>query len=155
MKQLNSSTISPAATCGDLLIDVVPLLMATVRAESRQFRPSDLSIAQFRALAFIDRHEGTSLSLVAEAIGLTLSSVSKLMEGLVETAYVRQEVCPEDRRRAQLYATGRGRSAMTQARRQMGARLAEYLSSLSDTALEEISTGLLRLQTLFTPPCGH
>ena len=152
MKQLNASTISSAAGCGELLLDVVPLLMATIRVESRDLLPPGLTPPQFRALAFIDRHDGMSLSAVSEVLGLTLSSVSKLMEGLVAAGYVRQEVCPQDRRRAQLHSTARGRSTMLRARKTISGQLAQRLGELPAQAVEEIMSGLQHLHGLFAPP---
>lgn len=151
MKQLNNSTISPEAVCGELLLDVVPLVMAAVRVESRPAKPPELTAPQFRALAFIDRHDGLSLSAVADMLGLTLSSVSKLMEGLVSGGYVRHETCPYDRRRARLHSTARGKATMTRARRQVSRTLAEHLACLSPQQLEETVTGLRHLQSVFRP----
>ena len=73
---------SPAHTARELM-EVVPLVMRTFRAEMRGSRANDLSVPQFRALGFVHRKPGTSLSDVAEHIGLALPSMSKLIDGLV------------------------------------------------------------------------
>lgn len=151
MKQLQNSTISSEAICGDLLLDVAPLVMTTIRASSADFKPPELSIAQFRALAFIDRYAGLSLSAVAEALGLSLSSVSKLMEGLVQMGYVRHEVCPQDRRRARLESTVKGQDEMRRARVHMGRLLATRLSELEPAAIATVTDALLQLRQLFAP----
>ncbi|MEN6546695.1 MAG: MarR family transcriptional regulator [Armatimonadia bacterium] len=151
MQQLNNSTISRAAACGELLMDVVPLLMTIIREEARLIRPADLTHTQFRALSVIDRRDGLSPSELSEMLGLTLSSVSKLMEGLVAQGYVRQEVCPQDRRRAQLHCTPMGHSTMVQARRALAARLAERLSGLTPQAVGVVVAGLRHMQEILAP----
>lgn len=152
VKQLQNSTIETEAVCGDLLLDVVPLVMTAIRARSADIKPAELSIAQFRALAFIDRYAGLSLSAVAEMLGLSLSSVSKLIEGLVQSGYVRHEVCPEDRRRARLESTAKGRTTMRRARAHMREVLATRLLELEPAALVTVTDALLQLQQLFAPP---
>jgi DNA-binding MarR family transcriptional regulator len=152
MKQLNNSTTASSLACGEVLLDVVPLLMAIIREESRAIQPSELTPPQFRALAFIDRHDGMSLSAVSEMLGLTLSSVSKLMEGLVEMGYVRQEICPQDRRRAQLHSTAKGRTTMTRARGKIASHLGDRLEELSPEVVEQTMAALQQLHGLFAPP---
>jgi len=67
--------------CARQVLETVPLVMRTVRAEMRRRRTADLSVPQFRTLNFLNRQAGASLSQVAEHIGLTLPSMSLLVEG--------------------------------------------------------------------------
>lgn len=151
VKQLNNSTkLADRAACSSLLVDIIPLVMATIRAAAVQIQPSELTYPQFRTVAFLDRHPGQSLSNVAEFLGLTLSSVSKLMDGLVGNGYVRHEVCPEDRRRARLYLTAKGQSMMAQARAQIATQLADRLAGLEAPALQTVTEALEHLQMTFT-----
>jgi DNA-binding MarR family transcriptional regulator len=152
MKQLNNSTT--ALACGEALLDLIPLLMAILREESRLIQPPELTPPQFRALAFIERHDGMSMSAVSEMLGLTLSSVSKLMEGLVAEGYVRQEICPQDRRRAQLHATEKGSSTMASARGEVASHLGTRLAELPTDTVVEIMAALQQLHGLFAPPHG-
>ncbi len=83
-------TTSPDA-CAQEILDVVPVVMRSIRAEMRRHRTADLSVPQFRTLAFIDRNADASLSDVAEHIGLTLPSMSKIVEGLVVRKFVTRQ----------------------------------------------------------------
>src|SRR5215217_7612844 len=85
--------------CAAELFEVVPLIMRAMRAEVRRQRAPELSMPQFRALAFIGRNEGAALSDVAAFLGLGLPSTSKLIDGLVEARLVTREIAPGDRRR--------------------------------------------------------
>jgi DNA-binding MarR family transcriptional regulator len=110
-----------AAECAESIVDVVPLVMRAIQAEMRSARTRGLSVPQFRALAYIDYHPGASLSDVAEHVGLTLPSTSKMIDGLVARELVARDVCAVDRRRIALALTERGRSVLDSARRGRGA----------------------------------
>ena len=55
------------------LVEVIPLVMRAIRSHMRANRALDLSVPQYRALGFVVRHPGASLSQVAEHQGLTLA----------------------------------------------------------------------------------
>lgn len=150
MQQLNNSTNdTDSATCADLLIDVVPVVMAALRAQSVLVKPAELSIAQFRAAALLHRYPGQSLSKLAEFLGLSLSSVSKLVDGLVGMGYVRHEVCPEDRRRAHLYLSPKGQSMFARTRAAIARVMAAQLETSTPEARCDVAEGLRQLQAIF------
>jgi DNA-binding MarR family transcriptional regulator len=160
VKQLNNSTISAEAQhVVDLLFDTVPVVMATLRAELRHHRLADLNVAQLRTLFFARRQPGVSPSAVAEHLDLTLSSVSKLVDGLVTRGHLRREVSSEDRRRYCLYVTGSGRVIVSQARRHVGEALLERLNRLDSQALADVTAGVEHLRDVFPPVaparCDH
>ena len=98
--------------CAQEILEVVPAVMRAIRAEMRRHRTADLSVPQFRALAFINGKADASLSDVAEHIGLTLPSMSKIIEGLVTRKLVTRQTHPTDRRRLMLALTARGQTAL-------------------------------------------
>jgi DNA-binding MarR family transcriptional regulator len=138
--------------CAQEILEVVPVVMRTIRAELRRHRTADLSVPQFRALAFIDRNVDASLSDVAEHIGLTLPSMSKIVEGLVHRKLVTRQTHPTDRRRMTLTLTARGQTALHTSRAATRACLAEDLAALSDHQRETIVQALNSLRPVFTPP---
>ncbi len=142
-------TTSPDV-CAQEILDVVPAVMRTIRAELRRHRVADLSVPQFRTLAFIDRQTDASLSDVAEHIGLTLPSMSKIVDGLVMRKLVTRQTHPVDRRRMTLALTARGQTALQASRAATRACLAEDLAALSDHQRETIVQALEILRPLFT-----
>jgi len=70
--------------CAQELMDTAPQIIQSIRVEMRRGRGSDISIPQFRTLRFIQCNPDSSLSNLAEHLGLTLPSVSKLVDGLVK-----------------------------------------------------------------------
>src|SRR5690242_4427095 len=97
------------------ILEIVPIVMRTIRAEFHEERSSDLSVAQFRALAYIKNNDGASLSSLAAHIGLTLPSMSKLIDGLVSRELVIRSSHSADRRKICLQLTGAGRSKLAAA----------------------------------------
>ena len=134
--------------CAKLVMDVAPLVMRTIRAEMRRHRASDLSVPQFRTLAFLSHHEGASLSVVAEHIGLTLPSMSKMIEGLVDRGLVKREMHPDDRRRVTLALTARGQSLFESAHSATQACLAEQIATLSTTDRATVAQAMRILRPL-------
>lgn len=135
--------------CAQEMLDVVPQVMRAIRAEMRRHRTADLSVPQFRTLAFIDRGDQPSLSAVAEHIGLTLPSMSKIVDGLVARKLVTRETHPADRRRLVLALTRSGQTALATSRRATRACLAEELATLSDAERANIVRALETLRPLF------
>ena len=85
--------------CARQVLEAVPLVMLAIRTEMRRHRGSDLSVPQFRVLVYLNRHAGASLSDIAEHMGLTLPSMSKMIDGLVLRGLVLRRTNPADRRR--------------------------------------------------------
>ena len=139
---------APHETAGELM-DVVPRVMRVVRAQMRSHR-ADLSVPEFRTLGFLNGHAGASLGDVADHIGLTLPSISKLVEILVERKLVVREYNRGDRRRVTLALTGRGRAILQSAHGPTEAYLAEMLTALSPAERATVVQAMQVLRPLFT-----
>jgi MarR family transcriptional regulator for hemolysin len=142
--------IVPAETCAQEVLEVVPLVMRAIRTEMRCHR-TDLSVPQWRTLAFIRNHEGTSLSALAENIGLTLPSMSKLVDGLVQRQLVTRETAHHDRRQLTLKLTEVGLAEMRAARSATQSFLARQLAMLTESERQTISQAMACLRPIFTP----
>ena len=123
---------APREECSREILDAVPLAMRTIRAQLRKHSGSALSVPQFRTLLFINRHRGTSISEVADHIGLTLPSMSTLVDGLVARNFVLRRVHEDDRRRMTLTLSERGDAALLSARTGAQAYLTERLKPLPE-----------------------
>src|SRR5437870_1160225 len=98
--------------CASEILEVVPAIMRSIRAEMRSRRAPEVSVPQFRTLALLNRKEAASVSQVAEHLGLTLPSASKLVDDLVDAKLAKRAVDPADRRRVALALTAGGRSKL-------------------------------------------
>jgi DNA-binding MarR family transcriptional regulator len=127
------------------VLDTVPLAMRAIRRELRSQRSSDLSVSQFRILAFLNNKQECSLSALAGHLGLTLPSTSKMVDGLVDRGLVTRQTCAADRRRIALALSEAGNSQLEAALSHTRARLAAQFSSLGS---DECATLLAAMQTL-------
>jgi DNA-binding MarR family transcriptional regulator len=134
--------------CAQEVLDVAPLIMRVVRTEMRSQR-NDLSVPEFRALAFVHRNPATSLSAVAEHVGQSLPTLSNLVEGLVQRRLVVREASTADRRRITLNLTAKGEQIWQSARQETKKRLSERLTPLSAEELTKIAEALQLLRPLF------
>ncbi len=136
-------------TCAHQLMDTAPQILQSVRVEMRRGRGSDISIPQFRTMRFIQRNPDSSLSTVAEHLGLTLPSASKLVDGLVKQKLVTRKESAADRRRLTLMLTQNGTSIVDSARASARIHLANKLKQLSDDELETISQAMQIMYPIF------
>lgn len=141
-------------TCARAILDTVPAIMQAIRVEMRLERMHELSVPQFRTLAYIARHPGCSLSDVADFIGLTLPSMSVLINGLVGEGLVLRESSLIDRRRVMLNLTEAGAAVHTRALNGTMAWLRERLASLSDEECQTVLQVMELLHPLFTVDCA-
>lgn len=132
--------------CTRLIMEVVPRLMRLIRTEMRLHQPGRLSVPQFRTLLFLERHPGTSLSAVAEHLGVARPTASALVERLVQRGLVTRETDPAERRRVALRLTDTGRENLEVARRRTQARLAEKLAAFRPEERAALAAGLRLLQ---------
>ncbi len=133
------------------VLEVVPLVMRNVRLEIQRNPTLGLSVPQFRTLKYIDRHTGASLSDVAEHIGLTLPSMSKLIDGLVARQWVTRKTHAGDRRRMTLSLSAEGRALLKLAHTCTQVGLAQKLETLSANDRAAVARAMRILHPLFSP----
>jgi len=122
--------------------------MRRIRHEMISRTMPGLTVPQFRTLKYLKRNPKTSLSDVAEHLGLTLPSTSKLVQKLVsQKAITRREAT--DRRRVCLSLTASGKEMLAKARIETQQQLAEVLGSLTQDELASLSAALRILNRVF------
>jgi DNA-binding MarR family transcriptional regulator len=114
-----------------VVFEVVPQVMQRIRAEMRRRRGPEISVLQLRALAFLRRNPGATLSLLAEHVGLTLPSMSSQVSGLVARNLIDRSISAEDRRYVTLTLTEQGHSLLETARQGTQESLAKKLANLT------------------------
>lgn len=143
--------MTSADDCARNVLEVVPLVVRTLRATMRRHRGANLSVPQFRSLAYLSREAGASLSAVAEHVGLTLPSMSKMIDGLVARRLVDRGISTRDRRRVTLALSPLGRATLRAARAQTQARVAEMLGALSPAEQATVIRAMRALRPIFEP----
>lgn len=123
---------SPAApaTAGEAVLDTVPLLLWYVRRHMRRHRKG-LSVPQFRVLNKIQDNPDASLSCVAEHLGASLPTASRIVAILVDRGFLARQESRQDRRQMKLTLTPAGRSIVESARRASVAQIDREFSRIS------------------------
>ena len=144
----------PPRDCAAELLEVVPMMMRVIRAKVRAHSSPELSVPQFRALAFLGRNEGAMLGDVASFLVLTLSAASKLVDGLVTTGLVARESDPLDRRKIVLKLTTAGERKFAAVREATADFLTERVAEVSADERACITEAMRTLRGIFSdvPP---
>jgi len=139
----------PVNQCADDLLDVIPLVMRSIRTEMRSHRSPDLTVPQFRTLAFTGINTGATLSDLADHLGLMPPAASKIVDGLVAAGLIERLANKTDRRRIWLALTPAGRVKLENTRLLARKRFAEICSVLTDDECRQISVSMMKLRHLF------
>jgi DNA-binding MarR family transcriptional regulator len=102
----------------------------------------ELTLGQLDCLHAISRLGSPSMSDLSHELGLPPSSVTGLVEKLVDTGKVRRESDPDDRRVVRVALTEKGRKDRDHHRQMRRERLAQLLAELNDEELQALHSAL-------------
>jgi DNA-binding MarR family transcriptional regulator len=145
----NSARSSSASRCASVMLDGLPPVMWFIRCRMRKHRTRGLSVPQFRALALLDRYPTASLSLVAEHLGSSQPSASRLISGLVSRGLVTRRECVADRRQITLLLTPRGKSVLRAAQQATQESVAAEIEKLTGQERATVESAMTILRDLF------
>ena len=106
--------------------------------------------AHHRAIYFIGRNPGITVSELLAILNITKQSLSRVLSALVETGHVEQQTGPEDRRQRLLYLTKTGTELESRLTEVQGRRFARAYREAGMTAVEgfqRVLQGLLDTET--------
>jgi MarR family transcriptional regulator, organic hydroperoxide resistance regulator len=112
---------------------------------SDRMRRGGVSSAHFHLLAMLDRHGEMVMSRVAEALDVSLSNASGLIDRLEERGLVERIRVPDDRRIVLVKLTGTGRKTLGEAevlKEELVGRVLRRLDSGQLNRLNEVLTDL-------------
>lgn len=128
---------------------VLPRAMDAMRLAMRAKLDGPLTVPQYRALNFVDRHPGSSVSALAGFLGVTLATASALVDRLVRAGHLQSQGSLADRRRSELTLCDGGKAVLERIRGQTRADLARALSGLTPAELQALVDGLGVLEAAF------
>jgi len=131
---------SPAHDLQEALARVVRLLV--FGHYDPQSPLAELPIAQLRCLHVISRHEGQKMQELADTLAVKLSTLSQIVERLVQRGMVERHPDPSDRRVVRLRLTGVAQNALAAAGRARQARLLAASEALTDEERAQVVAGL-------------
>ena len=144
-----------AVSCAAEILDVIPLVMQTIRSHMGDHGVVDLSVPQFRTLMFLHDHPEVSISEAAEHIGVALPSMSKLIDGIVARGLLTRSPDPNDRRRQCLALTAAGWALLEKTQESARGYLASTLMKCQEEQRQVILGAIRLLKPIFLPPCGN
>jgi DNA-binding MarR family transcriptional regulator len=133
------------------MLDGLPPVMWFIRRNMREHRIGGLSVPQFRALCLLARFPTASLSHVAEHLGSSQPSASRLISGLVTRGLVKRNECAGDRRQVTLVLTARGKDVQAKSHRATQQRLAEAIAHLPEETQRAVIAAMEILLDVFAP----
>lgn len=135
--------------CADEILDVIPLIMRSIRAKLRSQHSCGLSVPQLRALSFAERNRDAALADLSGHLGLMPPAASNLVNGLVISGLIKRTPNSSDRRRIRMSLTSTGRKELKHARQIAQKCLLEKLAALTPAECEQVSTVMQKLRVLF------
>jgi len=134
------------------ILEAIPPSMRAIREQMRSSRAASLSVAQFRLLLFVRRHPGTSLSPVAEHLGVSLPGASQVVQRLVLAGLVTRQQNAEERRRVSCVSPTSGAATLAECDARTRAWLCEHLEGLDGPELDRLAGALHELRELLARP---
>jgi DNA-binding MarR family transcriptional regulator len=135
--------------CAALVLEVVPAVMRTIRCRMRGHSKPKLSVMQFRALSYLTRNRGAALSEVAEHVGLTLPSASKLVQSMLLRRLLSRRTSSRDRRKSVLAPTRAGLRIHQSARAATREHLARKLDGIPPAKRQALLEAMASLKEVF------
>lgn len=103
---------------------------------------SGLTLTQLRSLFLVTNKGSTNFTKLAEALGVTPSNVTGIIDRLEEQGLVRRTQNPEDRREITLQATDKGEALVSNLKEAGMKQMTQILSLLSVEELSCLVRGL-------------
>ncbi len=133
----HSSTSENAASV-DAAAQALLALFDTARVQAHTI----LSNSQLRALQVVERDEGLNLGALADAMGLLLSSASRLTDRLIAAGMIDRTTSNIDRREVSLRLTADGRALLSDLREDRHRRLGQILARMAPASRIALVRGL-------------
>jgi DNA-binding MarR family transcriptional regulator len=121
------------------------ILQALRLAAVQTHNETGVSAAQLYVLQQLDAYGSMSINQLAQATMTDRSSVADVVDRLAHRKLVRRGLSPEDKRRASVQLTDKGRALLAKAPQPPTAQLLAGLTRLSSGELHALATGLNRL----------
>jgi len=137
---LNKTKIS------ELMIDVIPKVMQSIRVEMRECRGDKLSVPQFRLLAAINQGIIKNKEL-GERLGVSEAAISRMLDLLSNEGLIKKGTSKIDRRQSVITLTKDGQKLFKTIKEDATDKMAQKLNSLDSADLEALLKALILLQS--------
>ena len=119
-------------------------LLVAISVRSMAQAGDEVGATQLRALVVVASRGSLSLGALAEAVGISLSTASRMCDRMVESGLLNRADDPTDRRQVVLTLTADGQTVVQKVMRERKEALTAVLSRLSKTERSRLTTALPR-----------
>ncbi len=136
--------------CAHTVIEIVPRISRTMRRDLRIHSAGLFTEPQFRVMASLYREGERCLSGLAAYLGVSLPTMSRLIQGLESRGLVCRRRSETDRRRVVLSLTEKGVTAYETLLRRTERHLVDWLSPLTPQERAEVVRACKKLDQLIS-----
>lgn len=130
------------------ILEVIPRLMCRIRVSMREAAGRDLTVPQFRILAFLAGNPQATASEMAQHQGVSLPAMSKAVDHLVKGGLLERLGQGRDRRKMSLGLTTRGRRRFHQARAVVEEKFSRRMAQMGPSGRVNLRKALEMLEKL-------
>ncbi|MBS1959131.1 MAG: MarR family transcriptional regulator [Bdellovibrionales bacterium] len=130
-------------------IDIIPRAMQSIREELRNSARADFSVPQFRVLAYLGRNTVATNGDLAQHVGVTAPTMSRLVNSLVERKLVIRTTDKTDRREIKLSLSSKGLAKHSELRDSTKDRFARRFENLKIEDKKLLTHALKVMEGLF------
>jgi DNA-binding MarR family transcriptional regulator len=130
------------AEAADRILEVVPKVMRRIRREMRAEGAPGLTVPQFRILVHVGRVPDSSLTALADHLGMSASATSALVDRLVRAGEIERTIDPDERRKIRIRLSPSGEARVTRARQATQEWLSAALAGLPSGDIDGLLNGL-------------
>ncbi len=131
------------------MLEVIPRVMRLIRNEMRHYAKVQLTVPQFRILIRLNKHGCQTHIEVAEWIGITPATLTRMIDTLVKRKLILRKVGLSDRRQTFLIPTSSGKALAEKHHERMNDLLRERVNAMSQADKARLRDGLRVLSVIF------
>jgi len=143
MQQLFEATKSATTECAKEVLESVPPVVWFMRRQMRSHRG--------RSLVRASRQPAATLTDIAEHLGASLPTTSRIVTGMVQKGLIVRRSCRWDRRQVLLDLSPRGKAVLQTARKATQQRMELELQRLSGPDQATVVAAMEILKGIFAP----
>jgi DNA-binding MarR family transcriptional regulator len=119
--------------------------LVAIAARSLADAGEEVTLTQYRSLVVLASRGPQSLGALAELLGVTPPTVSRMCDRLVRKQLILRRADPSDRRQIRVALSARGRRLVKEVTRRRREEIAQLLVSMSAAEQASVATSLQRL----------
>lgn len=116
-----------------------------IAARSLADAGEEVTLTQYRSLVVLASRGPQGLGALAELLGVTPPTVSRMCDRLVRKQLILRRADPKDRRQIRVALSARGRRLVEEVIRRRRVEIAQLLASMSSAEQASVATSLQRL----------